>query len=138
MTTQTLLHRWFEEVWNQGREDSIDELMAEDSVFHGIANVAGSVNNGRAAFKAFYKQFRATFPDIHFTVEDALVDGDKIAVRLVVTATHAGPGITPQPTNRVVTLTGMVFANVRDGKLADGWNNFGFLSLYQQLGMQLR
>jgi predicted ester cyclase len=43
----------------------------------------------------------------------------------------------PAPTNRTINISGMVFARVKDGKLIEGWNNFDFLSLYKQLGMQL-
>jgi steroid delta-isomerase-like uncharacterized protein len=137
MATDTLLHRWFEEVWNQGRESAIDELMDPDAVFHGIVDPGSDEVRGRDAFRSFYQQFRTAFPDIHFTIEDALVEGDKIAVRCVVQATHTGQGITSQPTNKAVTLTGMVFGRVKDGRLVEGWNNFDFLTLYQQLGMKL-
>jgi predicted ester cyclase len=137
LATATLLHRWFEEVWNQGSDRAIDELMDANAAFHGIVYPGSKEVRGRAAFRSFYQQFRAAFPDIHFTIEDALVDGDKIAIRCVVKATHTGPGITPAPTNKAVTLTGMVFAHVKDGKLVEGWNNFDFLALYQQLGMKL-
>jgi predicted ester cyclase len=137
MATETLLHRWFEEVWNQGRESAIDELMETNSVFHGIADPGSNEVRGREAFKSFYQQYRKAFPDIHFTIEDALIDGDKIAVRCVVRATHTGEGITDSPTNKPVTLTGMVIPRVKDGKLVEGWNNFDFLTLFQQLGMKL-
>jgi steroid delta-isomerase-like uncharacterized protein len=137
MTNETLLHRWFEEVWNQGRDSSIDELMAEDAVYHGIVEPSTEEVHGPAGFRAFHQQFRTAFPDIHFTIEDALVDGDKIAVRCVVSAKHTGPGVMPAPTNRTINISGMVFARVKDGKLIEGWNNFDFLSLYKQLGMQL-
>ena len=71
------------------------------------------------------------------TVEDALVDGDRIAVRCVVSGTHTGPGITAQPTGKSAEFTGVCIARVQGGKIAEAWNNFDFLSLYQQLGMQL-
>ena len=132
----TLLHRWFEEVWNQQQESAIDELMANDALVHGIGP-DGQPLKGPAAFKPFFHQIRTAFPDIRITVEDALVDGDRIAVRCAVTATHTGPGMAPAPTNKMARFGGMCIARVKDGKIVEGWNNFDFLSLYQQLGMQL-
>jgi steroid delta-isomerase-like uncharacterized protein len=133
----TVLHRWFEEVWNQGIEASIDELMADDAIVHGIVEPDGKEIQGAAAFKPFFHQFRTAFPDIRITIEDALVDGDKVAVRCVVTASHTGPGVMAAPTGKTAHFTGMCIARVKDGKIAEGWNNFDFLSMYQQLGMQL-
>jgi predicted ester cyclase len=138
LANETLLHRWFEEVWNQGRESTIDELAADDFVVHGLSDATPGPVEGRAAFKPFHRQLRAAFPDIHFTIEDALASGDKVFVRCRVTASHTGPGITATPTNKKVEITGMCLARVRDGKLVEGWNNFDFLSLYRQLGMELR
>jgi steroid delta-isomerase-like uncharacterized protein len=134
---ETVLHRWFEEVWNQGLESSIDELMAEGALIHGIATPDGKPMRGAADFKPFYQQFRAAFPDMRITVEDMLVDGDKLAARCSVTATHTGPGVMPGPTNKAVSISGICIARVENGKIVEGWNNFDFLSLYQQLGMQL-
>ena len=109
--------------------------MADDA--HRARHRSGSASalHGPAAFKPFFHQFRAAFPDIRITVEDALVDGDRIAVRCAVTATHTGPGMTPAPTNKAARFTGMCIARVKDGKIVEGWNNFDFLSMYQQLGM---
>jgi steroid delta-isomerase-like uncharacterized protein len=134
---ETVLHRWFEQVWNQKRESAIDELMAEDAVVHGIAGPDGKEIRGPVAFRPFFHHFCAAFPDIRITIEDVLVDGDKVAVRCAVTATHAGPGLTAAPTNKAANITGMCIARIKDGKIAEGWNNFDFLSMYQQLGMTL-
>ena len=137
MATDTVLHRWFEEVWNQGLESSIDVLLADDAVAHGLGDETGVDLHGPAGFKPFFRKFRAAFPDMRITVEDALMEGDRIAARCSVVATHSGPGLMPAPTNRSVSFTGMCFVRVRDGKLVEGWNNFDFLAMYQQLGMQL-
>ncbi|MEE8522786.1 MAG: nuclear transport factor 2 family protein, partial [Thermoanaerobaculia bacterium] len=56
-----LIRRWFEEVWNQGRAESIDELLAPDAVIHGL--VTGDLV-GLQAFRAFHVLFRAAFYDI--------------------------------------------------------------------------
>jgi predicted ester cyclase len=76
-------------------------------------------------------------PDIHFVVEDAVSEDNKIAARILVTGTHAGPGLSVPPTNRAVQLHGMVIARTKDGKIAEVWNNFDFSSLYQRLGLRL-
>jgi steroid delta-isomerase-like uncharacterized protein len=133
----TLIHRWFEEVWNQGRENMIDELTTKDAVSHGLSTVEGDNVRGPASFKPFYQRLKSAFPDIHFTVDDVLSEGDKIAARISVTGTHTGLGLSLPPTNRPVELRGIVMARTRDGKIAEVWNNFDFLSLYQQLGLKL-
>jgi predicted ester cyclase len=133
----TLLHRWFEEVWNQGREDAIDELLAADAVVHGMVAPGGGDIVGPAGFKPHYQALRATLGDISVTIEDVLIDGDRIAVRCNVSALHSGAGLGTTPTQRRITLTGMCIARVADGKIVEGWNNFDFLALYQQLGIPL-
>jgi steroid delta-isomerase-like uncharacterized protein len=131
--TDTIIHRWFEEVWNRGREDAIDEMMSEDTVTHGLE----AEIRGPAAFKPFYRKFRAAFPDMRITVEDVLVDGDMIAARCSVTGTHTGPGLPVPAGGKPANFTGMCIARVKDGKLIEGWNNFDFLSLYRQIGLTL-
>jgi predicted ester cyclase len=134
---ETVLHRWFEEVWNQRRESAIDEMMAENYIGHGLPGPDGKEVQGRTAFKPFFRHFCQAFPDLRITVEDALVDGDKVVVRCSVTGTHTGPGVVASPTNKAASFTGICIARIENGKIAEGWNNFDFLSMYQQLGMQL-
>jgi predicted ester cyclase len=135
---ETLAHRWFDEVWNQGLESTIDELMSEDLVVEGLTDPEGNKVRGPASFKSLFRLFRTAFPDIHITVEDTLVDGDRIFSRCRVTGSHTGAGITAAPTNKTVDFTGMSLVRVKDGKVIEAWNNFDFLSMYQQLGMQLQ
>lgn len=72
--------------------------------------MAGEEAAGPGAFRPFFQRTRMAIPDIHFTVEDALVDGGNIAVRCRVTGTHTGPGLTAAPANQTINVTGMVFA----------------------------
>ena len=88
---ETVLQRWFEYVWNQGSEAAIDELMAEDAIVHGITGPDGKEIRGPAGFRPFFHHFRTAFPDIRTTIEDALKDGDRIAVRRAVIASRTRP-----------------------------------------------
>ena len=138
MANTTVVHRWFEEVWNQGRESAIEELLTDDVVFHGLTGPDGDDISGAAAFRPFHRQFLTAFPNMHIAIEDTLIDRDKILVRCRVTGTHTGPGVLPEVTNKAFDFTGMCMVRVRDGKIAEGWNSWDFLTLYQQLGLRLR
>ena len=135
---QTILHRWFEEVWTQRRESTIDELMADNYVSHGLPGPDGREVQGRDAFKPFFRHYCQAFPDLRIDVEDVLVDGDRVAVRCSVTGTHTGPGVAAGPTNKPATFTGMSIVRIENGKIAEAWNTFDFLSMYKQLGMTLK
>lgn len=131
---KTILHRWFEEVWNKGREEAIVEMLAEDCIVHGLSDEDGNTIVGIAKFKPFFRKFREAFPDIHVTVEDTVYEGDKITGRCRVKATHTGQGIKVKPTNQPIEFTGIAIIKVEDGKIVEAWNQFDFMSMYQQLG----
>ena len=131
---ETLLRRWFEEVWNKGSEDAIDEMFAADGIVNGLNDAKGNPVRGTEAFKTFHRAFRAAYPDLKITVEDVVGEGDKIAARCTVRATHAGEGLGIAPTNQPIEFTGLTFVKIKDGKITEAWNEFDFLKMYSQVG----
>ena len=127
----SLLHRWFDEVWNQKREEAIDEMMAEDVVVHGLP---GGPIVGRESFKPFYRSFVTAVPDIHVTVEDVVTEGDKMSCRCTVRGTHTGDGLGFAPTNQPVEFTGGGLCIIKDGRFQEVWNEFDFMRMYTQVG----
>jgi steroid delta-isomerase-like uncharacterized protein len=130
---RALIHRWFEEVWNKGRAEAIDELFAEEGVASGLADESGAPLRGPTGFKPFFQKFRDAFPNIEVIVEDTVAEGDKVAARCRVRAVHEGEGLGFTATNRPVEFTGISIVRIRDGKIVEAWNNFDFMSMFQQL-----
>ena len=69
----TILRRWFEEVWNNCRAELIDEMIAPNAVAHGLEDSSGNPVRGPEEFKKFFLGFRRTFPDIHITEQNIRV-----------------------------------------------------------------
>jgi steroid delta-isomerase-like uncharacterized protein len=130
-----VLHRWFEEVWNKGREEAIDEMFADEGVAHGLLDENGEELRGPAGFKPFFRKFRDAFPNIEVVIEDCIAEGDKAAARCTVRAKHTGEGLGVAATGNAVEFTGISIVRVRDGKIVEAWNNFDFMSLNQQIGV---
>lgn len=122
----TLTYRWMQEVWNKGREDAIDEMMDTNAVVHGIEEIK---ETGSEAFKQFFRSFRSQFPQIHLEVEDVVSQDDCETSRCIVDATTTS--------GQKVHFTGMTCVRIQDGKIIEGWNNFDFMSMYQQLGFTM-
>lgn len=129
---KALIRRWIEEVWNQGREDLIDQMRAPDTLTTGLGE-GGQESRGDAPFRAFYKNLRGTFPDLHLTIEDVIAEGDKVVARLTMEGTHMGSLLAPA-TGRSVTFTGTVIARIANGKIAESWNNLDQLGMLRQIG----
>lgn len=127
----TLMRRWFDEVWNQGRLDAIGEMMAADAVAIGQAG-SDQVIHGPAEFRSFAEQFRKAFSGIHITLEDTFGGGDRVAVRWLAEMTHTGEGFGPV-TGRTVRVRGISLVRIENGKVVEGWDNWDQLGLQQQL-----
>jgi predicted ester cyclase len=120
---QTRLQRWYDEVWNNANEDSIDALMDERAVIHGLQTELA--HSGPLAFKPFYRTFRESFPSVTITAEPIITTDEAEAAHCVVEAmTRDG---------RRISFTGLSVAKFRDGKLVEAWNAFDFDSMNKQL-----
>jgi steroid delta-isomerase-like uncharacterized protein len=132
---KALVRRWFEEVWNQGRLETIDELLAPECFAHGNANTEGQALQTAADFKQMFQTFRAALSDIKVTIDQTIAEGDLVAVFCTVRARHAGDGFGTAATQKPIEYTGMAMSRIKDGKIVEAWNSFDFLALYQQTGL---
>lgn len=130
---ESVLRAWYEQVWNQGHEEAIDELLAEDAQAHGLRDVEGNTARGPARFKHVFQTFRTAFPDLHITLDEVISQRDICAVRCTVRGTHLGDSLGIPATGKRVEFTGMNFARIADGKIVEGWNNFDFATMQAQL-----
>ncbi|MGE3468222.1 MAG: ester cyclase, partial [Pyrinomonadaceae bacterium] len=119
MADAAFMQRWFDEVWNNKNEAAVDEMFAADGIGHGLG-AAPIV--GPADFKVFHRAFVSAYPDLRVSLEDTIVEGDKIACRCRVTGSHDGDGIGVTPTNTPVDFTGMVIVRIEDDKIVEAWN----------------
>jgi len=130
---KSLVRRWFKEVWNEGREATIEELFAEDGVAYGLGDTETAVR-GPAQLKVFVHNLRDSFPDIHISIEDILAEEEKVMVRVVLEGTHLGTGLGVPPTGTRIRVSGMVLVRVSKGRIAEGWNSWDQLGILRQIG----
>ena len=132
---KALIHRWFEEVWNKGREEAIDEMFAADGIAHGLTEEGDrALRGGGEGFKPFFRAFRSAFPDIEVVVEDTVAEGDKVAARCSVRGKHQSDSLGFAATGAAAEFTGITIVRIADGKIVEAWNNFDFMTMYKQLG----
>ena len=126
-----LIGRWFQEIWNEGRLETVSELLSPDGVIIGGPH---DVVRGPAGFLPFVQRIRGAYPDTTVTLEDVLGDGDKVAVRWSATMTHTGDTFGP-PTGKSVRVSGMSIARFVDGQIVEGWDEWDQLGMLEQLGL---
>lgn len=131
---KALLRRWFDEVWNKGNADAIDEMLDAEGIAHGLSDDESTPLRGPAGFKPFHDTFRGAFPDIEVVVEDMIAEGDKVVARCSVRGKHTGDHLGIAASNSPVLFTGIAIVRVRDGKFVEAWNNFDFLKMNRQIG----
>lgn len=132
-----LLRRWFEEVWNNGRADAIDEMFAENGIAHGLSDDPANPITGPKDFRPFHAVFREAFPNLMIVVEDMVAEGDKVAARCSVRAKHEGEFMGRAATQAPVEFTGIAIVRIENGKIAEAWNNFDFMTMHKQLASQV-
>ena len=132
---KALMQRWFDEVWNQGNDKAIDELLADDAVIHGLVDATGAPVQGPEEFRNFHRQFRGAFPDIKVNVDDIFSEGDKVVARCSVRGKHTGDHLGFAATNAPIEFGGIAIARFENGKIAEAWNHFDFLEMNKQLGV---
>ena len=122
-----LFQRLADEVISGGNLDIIPELVAGDYVDH-----AGG-DGGPQGYRETVELVRNIFPDIRMTVEDTIEQGDKVAARFTITATHNNEFMGFAPTGRKLSWAGVGIVRVAGGKMAERWNVSDLLSAIEQI-----
>ena len=99
-----LIRRWFEEVWNNGRMEAIDEMASPDVIGHGQAQHDTDV--GLHEFRNFAVGLRSAFPDMKVVIDQTIEQGDKVVARWTSTMTHTGEFLGFPATGKKATVTG--------------------------------
>jgi putative oxidoreductase len=99
---RTLARRYFDDVWNQGKVDVLDELLAPEYVNHTPS--AGNPPPGPNGLKPIVLALRRAFPDLHFAIEDVIETSDAVVIRTRMTGTHRGDLFGIAPTHRTVDV----------------------------------
>lgn len=133
-TAAHVARRWFEEVWNQNRDATIDELMHPEAVFH----MEGSEVRTPYEFRQMRDAFMNAFPGLQIEIEDLVSDGDHAVVRWHMRGTHGGSGFGERATKQEVAVRGMSWAVVRDGKVIEGWDSWDITGLLTTIGVQAK
>jgi steroid delta-isomerase-like uncharacterized protein len=127
-----LVRRWFEEVWNQKRSETIRELLAPNCIAHGTSETGGDLH-GPEGFLALHARLIEAFPDIHVDVQDCFGAGDKVAVRWKATMHHRGNSLGIEATGAEVKIDGMGFARIVGEKVLETWDSWDKLAMFQQI-----
>ena len=114
---------WFrrevDRVWNEGDLDAAEEVYAADVVIH---NAAPGNPGGIEGVKLTVSSVRAAFPDLEFSTEDLLAEGDKVAQRWSITGTQKGEWMGAPPTGKKTTMRGISMMRIANGKIVDIWS----------------
>lgn len=129
-----LVRRWFEEVWNQGRAEAIEEMFDENGIAYGLSDDPAHPITGPQNFRPFHTTFREAFPNMIVVIEDLVAEGDRVAARCSVRGKHEGDFRGRAATQSPVEFTGMTIVRIDKGKIVEAWNNFDFMTMYKQVG----
>ena len=132
---KALVRRYFEEIWDKGNLDLIDELFTTDFVRHGPSATEGEVR-GQEGFESLVSMYRSALPDLRIPIEDQIAEGDTVVTRWTAHGTHQGELMGNAPTGNPATVTGILVVLARDphGIFEEEWVDYDTLRLMQQIG----
>lgn len=125
--------RFFDEVLNGRDLDVLDELNDPNLVDHARSDPRPELSDLEAAKESVAMLHRG-FPDIKWTVDDMIAEGDLVVARWTAHGTHGGEFLGIPPTGKEVSFGGIEIVRIVDGKGVEHWEHFGVMSLMQQLG----
>lgn len=131
---KALMRHFYEEVFNQRNLAAIDDFLAPTFVNHSAAQLglpAGDLQH----VKQFLSVVMQSFPDMHYTVEDLIAEGDKIVARLTISGTQQGAFMGIPATGKHATISDIEIFRLAGGKAVETWVQVDFLGLMQQLGV---
>ena len=124
-----LATRWFEEVWNQRRDESVRELFHAE----GVGHLEGMDVHGPEGFLAARAALLDAFSGMRVTVDAVVAEGENVVVRWSARGTHDGDGLGIPASARPVSFQGMTWMRFSDGRIVEGWDRWNVGGLLESL-----
>jgi steroid delta-isomerase-like uncharacterized protein len=115
---KAIIRRWIEEGWNQGKADLADELYSLEFSAQDIDQPDKNLR-GPEDIKAYVRQLRNAFPDIHFTIDHLFGEDDKVVGAFTIRGTHQGDFAGIAPTGKKVMFKAVDIWRLKDGKIVE-------------------
>lgn len=128
-----LIHRFYEEVWNKGNVDVALETFADEYVRHDLRPSANALPGGQGQ-KKIAIDFRAAFPDLHYTIDLMVAENDLVVVRWTMQGTNTGTWNGVPPTGKQIKYSGVNIFRIANNRVVEIWNHRDDLGVMQQTG----
>jgi predicted ester cyclase len=127
---KAIVRRFYEEVFNQGWEEVIDEIISPDYVDYGHEPPGRGIEGAKQDFR----DATSVFSNTHYTIEELIATDERVIVRWTGTYIHSGEFAGIPPTGKPVSLTGISIYRVVNGQIQETRNAVNWMGLLQQLG----
>ena len=134
MTTtdnKAVVVRFNKEFIERGNLNVLTEIVADNFVNH---TAAASVSDGVDGLKEYVKMLDEGFSDFQVAIHEQLAEGDMVASRKTISATHTGEIMGHEATGKRIEFKVMDFVRLRDGKYVEHWGQNNIREVIQQLG----
>jgi steroid delta-isomerase-like uncharacterized protein len=132
-TNKSLVHRYYEELWNKWDFALADRILAADIRFRGSL---GAEMHGRDEFRDYMRRVQGAFPDFQNRIDEIVSEADRVVARLTYRGTHRGEIFGLAATGIRISYAGAAFYRVENGKIAEGWVLGDLVGLFRQLGVR--
>jgi predicted ester cyclase len=123
-----------EEAFGQGKLEIVDEVLDPNFVCYDPNSESGEVR-GADTIKEEIEWFRSAVPDLTYTVEDQVAEGDKVVTRYTASGTHQGEFFGVAPTGKRIEMSGIQIDRFDEsGKMVEEWPEYDLLGAMKQMG----
>jgi steroid delta-isomerase-like uncharacterized protein len=129
------VRRFFEECWNQGNLQHIEDMVTRD--YRHQDPVFPAMGSGTESLRRQIQMCRNAFPDIHVSIGNEIAERDEVVIQWLASGTHEGLFLGLEGTGKQVKVSGTSIFRLKDGKIADQWAEWNLVSLLHQIGFAM-
>lgn len=120
-------------LWNSQNLSAAGEVYTLD--YSGFDVTDQSRANGVEGVTKQLERFYRAFPDLYFSNEEAVLDGDRVSLFWSARGTHKGTMLNIPPTGRTVNVNGVSLLRIAEGKIARGVHLWDLAALLRDIGL---
>jgi len=127
-----LVRRFYEECWNQGKVDRMDQYIAKDCRYHDP--VFPAMAPGVDSLKRHITMCRNAFPDLRFTLDDIIAERGEVVVHWTANGTQEGQFLGIAATRKIASVGGTSIYRMKNQRIVEQFSDWNLLTLLEQLG----